>query len=334
MTLQVSGPIKMSEIKAELSTTSNSLITYGDIIGIFSPTQVKMSDFYGKTHCVTVQVVNNVVGSTDSIRINDCDNDSYMVLPANYPSNYTLCVNYNRRIPDSVGGDATITLVGTECFTTTPTAPSPAAPSPATPSPAAPTYRTIQLGNPPGDNNTAASCAITSGLTKFISYSFAITNGLVIYDNPALSMQTYNNDPYSGNYAWLYDTNAGFGYAVTFDSSGVVATVYDCIGGSPVPPSPSPAAPSPAAPSPSPAAPPPASNQFTLNSSAQPSGFDACTQYNSFSRASYYQISSTFGVGTLYNDAGLTSVVADGYYSNGSNYYYYGSGTTSGGTTC
>ena len=51
-------------------------------------------------------------------------------------------------------------------------------PSPTPPSP--PTYRTIQLGNPPGDNTTAAACGITSGLTKYISYSFAITNGLVI----------------------------------------------------------------------------------------------------------------------------------------------------------
>jgi hypothetical protein len=246
MTLQLSGPIKMSEIKAELATTSNSLITYGDIIGIFTPSSVKMSDFYGKTHCVTVQIENSVIGSTDSIRINDCDTNSYMVVPANYPSNYTLCVNYNRRIPDSVSGDATITLLGTPCFTTSVPAPTaPTAPTPTAPTPTAPAFRSIELGNPPGDNTTLASCAITSGITKYISVFWSIQNNLEIFDNPALTTRTFTMDPTGGNYLMLYDSTAGFRYAVTFDGGGLVDTVYDCQSSSFVTPSPPPPTPTP-----------------------------------------------------------------------------------------
>jgi hypothetical protein len=285
----------MSEIKNELSTTSNSLISYGDIIGIFSPTQVRMSDFYGKTHCVTVQVVNNVVGSTDSIRINDCDNDSYMVVPANYPSNYTLCVNYNRRIPDSVGGDATITLVGTECFTTTPTAPSPAPTAPSPTAPTAPAFRSIELGSPPGDNTTLAACAITSGITKYISAFWSITNGLEIFDDSGLTIRTFTMDPTGGNYLMLYDSSVGFRYAVTFDGGGLVDTVYDCLGGSPT--APSPTAPSPTAPSPTAPSPPSCTtwNVFNYNAFETVSGeYTNCSGFTD-----YFSFTDTSGTSTV-----------------------------------
>jgi hypothetical protein len=66
-----------------------------------------------------------------------------------------------------------------------------------------------------------------------------------------------------------------------------------------------------------------------LNSSPQGTGFDACSQYNSFSRATYYSLSGTIGSGTsLYTDAGLTTFVSDGYYSNGTNYWYFAGGST------
>ena len=215
------------------------------------------------------------------------------------------------------------------------------------PSPTPPTYRTIQLGNPPGDNNTAAACAITSGLTKYISYSFAITNGLVIYDNSALSTQTYNSDPYSGNYAMLYDTNAGFRYAVTFDSAGVVNTVYDCLGGSPVPPSPTPPSPTPPSPTPPSPTPPsptptPATYSFTLAYDAS-GGVNACTNYGTYTNMSTkWSTSSSIGSGTyLYNtqlgaqtgDSG--EYVSNGYYSNGTNYWSFSGGNTGdAGTSC
>jgi hypothetical protein len=229
------------------------------------------------------------------------------------------------------------------------------APTPPTPTP--PTYRTIQLGNPPGDNTTAAACTITSGLTKYISYSFAITNGLVIYDNSALSTQTYNSDPYSGNYAMLYDTNAGFRYAVTFDSSGVVSTVYDCLGGSPVPPSPTPPSPTPPSPTPPSPTPPsptppsptppsptptPATYSFTLAYDAS-GGVNACTNYGTYTNMSTkWSTSSSIGSGTyLYNtqlgaqtgDSG--EYVSNGYYSNGTNYWSFSGGNTGdAGTSC
>ena len=216
-----------------------------------------------------------------------------------------------------------------------------------TPPSPTPSYRTIQLGNPPGDNTTAAACAITSGLTKYISYSFAITNGLVIYDNSALSTQTYNSDPYSGNYAMLYDTNAGFRYAVTFDSAGVVATVYDCIGGSPVPPSPTPPSPTPPSPTPPSPTPPsptptPATYSFLLAYDAS-GGVNACTNYGTYTNMSTkWSTSSSIGSGTfLYNtqlgaqtgDSG--EYVSNGFYSDGTNYWDFSSGTTAtAGTSC
>ena len=45
MTLQSSGPIKMSEIKAELGSSSNSLRDYSSAAGKFQPDS--MTEFYG-----------------------------------------------------------------------------------------------------------------------------------------------------------------------------------------------------------------------------------------------------------------------------------------------
>ena len=287
----------MSEIKAELSTTSNSLITYGDIIGIFSPTQVKMSDFYGKTHCVTVQVVNNVFGSTDSIRINDCDNDSYTVLPANYPSNYTLCVNYNRRIPDSVGGDATITLVGTECFTTTPTAPSPAAPSPAAPSPPSPAAPPVYYYN-------ATRC---DNYTNYIIYG-----GTNYYGTGTVVI--------SGGTTYCYTIQNEVGVQAYVDTVG--ASVIDCNDAAcyvPPPPSPTPTPP----------------YSYLLNNGGEATGPDACNEYNSSITATYYSNQSSITTGTTLYLSDYVTVVPDGYYSDGTNYWYFVGGATSDlGTSC
>jgi hypothetical protein len=162
---------------------------------------------------------------------------------------------------------------------------------------------------------------------------------LVIYDNSALSTQTYNSDPYSGNYAMLYDTNAGFRYAVTFDSAGVVATVYDCLGGTPVPPSP-PTPPSPTPPSPTPPTPPSPPTptppySYLLNNGGEATGPDACNEYNSFVRATYYSNQSSITTGTTLYLSDYVTVVPDGYYSNGTNYWYFGGGVTSDlGTSC
>lgn len=224
--------------------------------------------------------------------------------------------------------------------------------TPPTPTPPTPSSRVIQLGNPPGDNTTAAACAITSGNTKYILSTFAITNGLEIFNDAALTTRTYTNDPYGGNYAWLYDTTAGFGYAVTFDSSGVVATVYDCIGGSPVPPSPtppSPTPPSPTPPSPTPPSPTPPSPTPTpptysyLLAYDASGGVNACTNYSSYTNMSTkWSTSNSIGSGTyLYNtqlgaqtgDSG--DYVSNGFYSNGTNYWDFSSGTTAtAGTSC
>jgi hypothetical protein len=221
-----------------------------------------------------------------------------------------------------------------------------------TPPSPTPSYRTIQLGNPPGDNTTAAACGITSGNTKYILSTFAITNGLEIFNDSGLTTRTYTNDPYGGNYAWLYDTVAGFGYAVTFDSSGLVSTVYDCIGGSPVPPSPTPPSPTPPSPTPPSPTPPsptppsptptPATYSFLLAYDAS-GGVNACTNYGTYTNMSTkWSTSSSIGSGTfLYNtqlgaqtgDSG--EYVSNGFYSNGSTYWDFSGGSTAtAGTSC
>jgi hypothetical protein len=221
---------------------------------------------------------------------------------------------------------------------------------PAPTPPTAPTFRAIQLGNPPGDNTTAAACGISTGLTKYILSTWAITNGLEIFDNPTPpGIRTYNSDPYGGNFAWLYDTNAGFGYAVTFDVNGLVNTVYDCIGGAPVPPSPPPS-PTPTAPPPTPTAPTPtptpvgtpATYSYLLAYDAS-GGVNACTNYGTYTNMSTkWSTSNSIGSGTfLYNtqlgaqtgDSG--EYVSNGFYSNGSTYWDFSGGSTAtAGTSC
>jgi hypothetical protein len=273
MALSPTGPISMSQIKAELSSVSNSLRAYSLQAGFTTPDV--MSDFFGYSP----------------------------------------------------------------------------------PGPPPPASRVIQLGNPPGDNTTAAACGITSGNTKYILSTFAITNGLEIFNDSGLTTRTYTNDPYGGNYAWLYDTIAGFGYAVTFDSSGLVSTVYDCIGGSPVPPSPTPPSPTPPSPTPPSPTPPsptppsptppsptptPATYSFLLAYDAS-GGVNACTNYGTYTNMSTkWSTSSSIGSGTyLYNtqlgaqtgDSG--EYVSNGFYSNGSTYWDFSSGTTAtAGTSC
>jgi hypothetical protein len=116
----------------------------------------------------------------------------------------------------------TNTPTNTGTFTNTPTNTLTATPT------STPIARPIILSNPPGVATSGEACAITTGLTKYINSTFAITNGLVIYNDTGLITKTYTNDPYSGNYAMLYDTNNSLRYAVTFDSSGNVNTVISC----------------------------------------------------------------------------------------------------------
>lgn len=135
-----------------------------------------------------------------------------------------VCTNYVDLYITGSGTTTTTTTSGGGGTTTTTTTGS----SPTTTTTTTLAYRSILLSNPPGEATSAGACAIVSGLTKYISSSFAITNGLIIYNDIALTSQTYTSDPYTGNYAMLYDNNSGLRYAVTFDGSGVVNTVVSC----------------------------------------------------------------------------------------------------------
>jgi len=95
--------------------------------------------------------------------------------------------------------------------------------------PEPPAFRTVLLSNPPGFPTSGDACAAqTTGLTKYIEPTFAITNGLIIYNDPELTNRTYSNDPYSGNFAVLIDVNNNLKYAVRFDANGVVDVVSSC----------------------------------------------------------------------------------------------------------
>ena len=89
-------------------------------------------------------------------------------------------------------------------------------------------YREIQLSSPPGESTVLGTCSITTGLTKYIDSTWSITNGLRIYDDPQLTLFTYNSNEYGANYGMLYDVENGLRYAVTFDGSGLVNTVNAC----------------------------------------------------------------------------------------------------------
>ena len=83
--------------------------------------------------------------------------------------------------------------------------------------------KTILLGTP-GQVDALSTCAGTTGLTKYIDNTFAITNGLIIYNDSGLTTPTYTSNP--GGYSLIID--GSFKYAVTFDGSGGVATVTLC----------------------------------------------------------------------------------------------------------
>jgi hypothetical protein len=85
------------------------------------------------------------------------------------------------------------------------------------------TSRSILLSSPTTSSSEDA-CLISSGSTKYISNTVAISNGLEIFNDSALTTKTYNTNP--GNWSTIID--GGSKYAVQFDSSGVVSVIISC----------------------------------------------------------------------------------------------------------
>jgi hypothetical protein len=83
--------------------------------------------------------------------------------------------------------------------------------------------RTILLSSPTTSSSEDA-CLISSGSTKYISNTVAISNGLEIFNNSTLTTRTYNTNP--GNWSTIIDGSSK--YAVQFDSSGVVSVIISC----------------------------------------------------------------------------------------------------------
>ena len=132
-----------------------------------------------------------------------------------YAVNFDASGNVNTVLDCTLVPSRTPTPTTTPTNTLTPTPTMTITPSPII-------YRAITLSNPQSTQQDA--CAQTTGLTKYISKSFAITNGLVIYNDTMLTGRTYSSDP--GGYSAIID--GGTKYAVNFDGTGAVNTVLDC----------------------------------------------------------------------------------------------------------
>lgn len=132
-----------------------------------------------------------------------------------YAVNFDASGNVNTVLDCTLVPSRTPTPTTTPTNTLTPTPTMTITPSPII-------YRAITLSNPQSTQQDA--CAQTTGLTKYISKSFAITNGLVIYNDTMLTGRTYSSDP--GGYSAIID--GATKYAVNFDGTGAVNTVLDC----------------------------------------------------------------------------------------------------------
>jgi len=83
--------------------------------------------------------------------------------------------------------------------------------------------RTILLSSPTTSSSEDA-CLVSSGSTKYISNTVAISNGLEIFNNSTLTTRTYNTNP--GNWSTIIDGSSK--YAVQFDSTGIVSVIVSC----------------------------------------------------------------------------------------------------------
>ena len=107
---------------------------------------------------------------------------------------------------------------------TTPVPPTPSL----TPSPTpTPISRPVEVAFDFSGTAISQSCGLTSGQTKYIGISEPISNGLIIYNDQALTERFITSDP--GYFGWLQDTNnANAEYGLDFDSNGTVSVVYTC----------------------------------------------------------------------------------------------------------
>jgi hypothetical protein len=172
--------------------TYNLSMTAGDIInGSFTSLLNITNPVYGDNGCIT-NLEQSILGTVTNSNVSGCSCCTSNTI--------SLAVGVNRHIIQSATEQV----------------------QPPPPS------RQILLSNPPGAPSQSEACLISTGLPKYISASFAITNGLIIYNDLTLTQKTYNSNPYGSNYAMLFDPLNNKRYAITFDNNGVVNTVWDC----------------------------------------------------------------------------------------------------------
>jgi hypothetical protein len=145
-----------------------------------------------------------------------------LILPiSNIPGAATLTPTPTAGANPTPSPTPTATIAGP---TVTPTA-TILAPSPS-PSPT-PAFKTIQIANP--QTTAEDACGVSSGLTKYISSAYSnITNGIVVYNEAALTNKYLPNGDNTGGY-WPVIFN-GQTSAVTFAPSdvGAISTKVDC----------------------------------------------------------------------------------------------------------
>jgi hypothetical protein len=191
------------------------------------------------------------------------------------------------------------------------------------------------------------------------------TNYIAVGDDACADYALYNRasyysyDSYIHSGTYLYTTYAGVGNSAFwiadgyrsdgtnrwyFGSGNTGDAGTPCTAPSPpTPPGPTPGPPTPGPPTPGPPTPGPPTPtppptppySYLLNNGGEATGVDACNEYNSFVRATYYSNQSSITTGTYLYLSDYVTAVPDGYYSDGTNYWYFGGGVTSDlGTSC
>jgi len=85
-------------------------------------------------------------------------------------------------------------------------------------------YRSILLSDGPLESPGEA-CATTTGVTKYIDISSVIAEGLIIYNDPELTIPIDGLGIYGASYVMLYDNNNALRYEFSFTYLGGLSVI-------------------------------------------------------------------------------------------------------------
>lgn len=152
----------------------------------------------------------------------DFSNAAYVKIESSGTQN-PFCIQCFGPVNIPGGGVPLPSITPTPSITITPT---PSLTYVAQPSPS-PISRTVTFSLVIGGTSIADACDVSTGQTKYIAVGQAISNGLVLYDDPSLTTRTFGSDP--GLFGWLQDPgNSNAEYGLDFDANGTVSVVNTC----------------------------------------------------------------------------------------------------------